>query len=439
MSDQRCNILFFICHDLGKELGCYGAGIDTPHLDQFARESVCFTQAFTNSPCCSPSRGTIMTGQYAHTNGLMGLVNQGWSMPRQTRTLVDDLGDASYQTVHIGFQHERTHAQWNRYERELAGDCHAEDVVDRAIDFLQTRRDDRPFYLNLGTMETHESRWNIADRADRWDVYEPFLPEHVTVPAWLPDVPVIREEMARLQSCIQFLDRQWGRLMTALAQQGLYRNTLVVFTTDHGISGMRGKSTLYDHGTEIALLMRLPGQVHAGTKVDHLIQSIDLAPTLMQAAGVEPSHAMQGRSFWPLFQDQPYQPHEHIFTEFNEHGVDSYDPMRSVRTQRYHYIRNFSTQSMRQWLPDENDRYMDRVQHWVTEHWPVPNQPCQSYELYDVVTDPHEQHNLAGELEHAPLCNYLDRIVTQWMVDTNDPLLEQEICQHAPTMTERTP
>lgn len=104
---ERLNIIYFVCHDLGKQLGCYGAGVETPNLDRFAAEGVQFNRASTNAVACSPSRGCAMTGQYSHSNGLMGLVNRGWSLPVERQTIVDGLNAAGYETNNFGIQHER--------------------------------------------------------------------------------------------------------------------------------------------------------------------------------------------------------------------------------------------------------------------------------------------------------------------------------------------
>ena len=105
MRYNRPNILYVVCHDLGRTLGCYGKPVISPNLDRFASQGALFASAFCSSPACSPSRGCAMTGQYAHTNGLMGLVNQGWSLPESTRTIIDHLNDAGYTTAHVGLQH----------------------------------------------------------------------------------------------------------------------------------------------------------------------------------------------------------------------------------------------------------------------------------------------------------------------------------------------
>jgi arylsulfatase A-like enzyme len=119
MPRPRPNIIYVVRHDLGKHLSCHGAeGVTSPSLDRFAREGVLFAKAFCSSPCWSPSRGGAMTGQYAHSSGLMGLINLGWSMPEETRIIVDHLNDAGYETAHFGFRHERYDPATNRYQVE---------------------------------------------------------------------------------------------------------------------------------------------------------------------------------------------------------------------------------------------------------------------------------------------------------------------------------
>ncbi len=432
MAAQPRNIVFVICHDLGRELGCYGAHVATPHLDRFAAGGVRCNAAFTNSPCCSPSRGTIQSGRYAHRNGLMGLVNQGWSMPLEQRTIVDHLNDAGFETIHVGFQHERARHTHNRYATQLAPDHRAEDVFARAVAHLEARRDDRPFYMNIGVGEVHESGWNSVDRFGRGSLYEPFMPplDEVNVPPWLPDVEPIRREMRRFRGCTRFLDHHVAMLFDGLERLGLCDDTLVVFTTDHGISGIRGKTTLYDHGTETALLLQGPG-LPAGMVVNDLLQTVDFAPTLLEAVGVDIPAEMDGRSFWPRLTGGDYRPHEMIFTERNYHG--GYDPMRSARTPRFHYIRNFAADqhdATWQWLPDEVEHFNDSFTTWYNELWPPLTRPRPREELYDVVdvaADPHETRNLAGDPAFAAVRCELAAALDRWMIDSDDPLLRGPI------------
>ena len=426
---QRPNIIYFVCHDLGKQLGCYGAGTDSPNLDRFAAGGVTFTSAFCNSTACSPSRGCAMTGQYAHTNGLMGLVNMGWSLPVGVRTIVDHLNDAGYETAHFGLQHERRPGGANRYQLEghsRQEDNHAERAVDSAIEFLRRRvGSDRPFYLNIGTVEVHNSRWQGNQSCSRLDVYGMDPPERVAMPAYIPDVPALRSEMGKLQGAIRFLDGQVGRLLAAIDQLGYRENTLVVFTTDHGIANVRAKGTLYDRGVEITLLMQLPGGVAAGREVDELVGNIDLAPTLLAAAGAPTGPEMQGRSFWPLLTGGDYQPRDALFIERNYH--QRYDPIRAVRTRRFHYIRNFGEDPRKAWLPDEVPYMNETYDHWYAELWPEPSLPRPAEELFDVAADPQEFRDLAADpaadAVRAELAGRLD----EWMRQTDDPLLQGAI------------
>lgn len=439
MSSPRLNILYIICHDLGRHLGCYGVPVRTPNLDGFAAQSACFTQAFCNSPACSPSRGCAMTGQYAHTNGLMGLVNLGWSLPEGAKTVVDYLNEAGYETAHFGVQHERFRAAANRYQIE--GNAYseqdwvereeewAERAIDRAVAFLeQRRRGERPFYLNVGTLEVHASRWEgclpAGSAQNRATIYGVDPPEQVYLPPGTPDTPQLRSVFGRFQRAIQFLDGQVQRLFEALERLDYADNTLVVFTTDHGIANMRSKKWIYDRGTEIALMMRLPGVIHAG-RVEDLIANMDMAPTLLQVAGVPIPAGMQGRSFWPRLTGKPYQPHEAIFIERNWHN--DYDPMRAVRTPRLHYIRNFGVDVKQAWQPGHSFQMNETYQRSFYELWPEPNLPRPAEELYDVVNDPEEWVNLAGRADYADLQRDLAAQLDEWMRSTQDPLLRGDI------------
>src|SRR5687768_7411138 len=201
------NIIYIVAHDTGRHLGAYGAGVSTPNLDRFGAEGAIFTRAVTNSVACSPSRGCAMSGMYAHTNGLMGLVNCGWSMPESTPTIVVHLAAAGYETANFGMQHERWSAAANRYEvqgRQEQSELYVERAVANSIRFLEERPRDRPFYLNMATFENHPSQWQSRTGKARLDLYKPGRPEDAFVPEEIPDLPQFRVEMAHLQACVEY-------------------------------------------------------------------------------------------------------------------------------------------------------------------------------------------------------------------------------------------
>ena len=439
----RPNILYVICHDLGKHLSCYGAKVPSPNLERFADEGVKFVSNFCNSTACSPSRGCGMSGKYAHTNGLMGLVNCGWSMPLETKTIVDYLNDEGYETAHFGFQHERHRSADNRYQIERdtrLEDHHCENAIDQAIGYLEGRPADAPpFYVNIGTVEVHTSRWQGTFPWDRGDVYTPDAPQDVYVPPYIPDVPQVRKALGKFQGAIRHLDTHFQRLVDAIDRLGLKASTLVVFTTDHGIAANRSKTTLYDRGMEITLLMQMPGVIGRGDVVQELTQNIDVAPTLLEAVGAPIPAELQGESFWKRLTGGDYVKHDAIFTERNYHDpgnpnesapvdgkMPGCDPMRAVRTERFHYIKNFDPSPKREWGLDEvtlNESY----EGWWTELWPPPALPRDKEELYDVVNDPDEFTNLAGDPQYAEIKAELSGRLDEWMRRTNDPLLNGPI------------
>jgi len=441
MTTRRPNIVYIVCHDLGKHLGCYGARVDSPNLDAFAANGVAFTHAFCNAPACSPSRACAMTGQYSHTNGELGLAHMGWSLAQDRRTVVDHFNEHGYETAHFGLNHMR-HAGTSHYQSDGEKDWEdwdASNAVDNAIEFLSTHTDsETPFYMNVGMGEVHESRWN--SNTGEGLRYGPAVPpEDVCVPDDSPDDPLVRKFLGKFQAAIRYMDTHVGRLFDAIDELGLSDNTLVVFTTDHGIANLRSKGTIYDRGVEIALLVQTPGRTRRDIVVDALIQNIDLAPTLLAAAGVPVPDEMQGNSFWPLLAGGAYEPHKQVFIERNYHGeypegggaepdfVDMYDPVRAVRTRHFHYLRYFEPEKKhRAWLPDEVAGRLNADAESFGRLWPQRTEPRAAEELFCVIDDPQERTNLAANPQYATIKADLIAKLEQWMRQTDDHVLRGE-------------
>lgn len=433
---NRPNIIFYICHDLGQQLGCYGHMISSPNLDRFADQGVRFENSFCNSPACSPSRGCIMTGKYAHSSGGIGLAHMGWPLPREQKTIVDYLNDNGYETAHVGLNHER-HAGTNHYqidEERTWEDHRAENAINKAVEYLESRKNaEKPFYLNIGSHEVH--RTSYTRHAET--IYGGSVPpDEVYIPGWMPDTPALRKEFGMFQAAIRYMDTHLGRLFGAIERMGYLDNSIVVVTTDHGISANRAKGTLYDRGVETALMMHLPEGMRNGYTVDHLIQNADLAPTLLEAAGVEAPSDMQGRSFWPLLTGGTYTPHEQIFIERNFHGEklrgdtdyrDLLDPVRSVRTRNFHYIRRFDpTVKGREWLPWEMMPAGDPTISFEGL-WPEKTEPRKGEELYHVRHDPLEMRDVAAQPEYRNVKAELGVKLQKWMEDTGDFVISGEV------------
>jgi arylsulfatase A-like enzyme len=437
------NVLYIVCHDLGRHLGCHGALVESPRLDALAAEGVLFRQAHCSSTACSPSRMAAMTGLHAHRSGGIGLAHMGWPLPDAVPTVVDWCNAAGVETAHFGFEHER-HPRGMRYQVETAehwDDWDTAAAVDRCIAWLEARRDRRrPFYANIGTMEVHASCW---DR--KLATYGGAVPpERVHLPLHLHDTPELRGEFGKFHAAIRYMDQHIGRLLDALDRLGLRDDTAVIFTTDHGMAAMRSKGTLFDHGTQVSLIARVPGGIRG--RVDHLLPNIDNAPTVCDLLGVPVPDGLDGRSCAPLLRGQAYQPHDAIHTTRNFHGeeriwggqaapddlphyLDRFDPVRSIRTGRFHYIRWWDPRCKgRDWLPWELPQESGRVcPSGCFAGYPQPSLPRRTVELYDLAYDPLEAIDVAERPEYAAIRRDLDARLLAWMRDTGDFALRDEM------------
>ena len=416
------NILYFVCHDLGKHLGCYGNPVSSPNLDRFAREGVRFNRAYCCAAACSPSRACAMTGQYANQTGGLGLSHMGWSLDPTVRTVVEDLRQGGYQTAHAGLSHE-WHPHSDRYEVEMArhwDDWRAANAVDDAITFLKSRDRSRPFFLNIGTQETHASRF-MRDEVVADEYGGRTAAEDTYLPAYIEDTADHRRFMGGFQSAIRYLDRQFQRLLEALETSGYADNTFVMFTTDHGIVApgvRRAKATAYERGMEISLLIRPPKGYARGYEVDHLVPNIDFRATLDAVAGRSIPTESAGRSLLPLLRGAAYEPHERIFTERNFHGekpngateyVDVCDPVRSIHTEQYHYMRCFDPALKN--APDP----------WLVAG--TPGGKRESEYLFNIRDDSMELVNLVHRPEHRQVLESMRAQLQAWMESTGDWLL----------------
>lgn len=415
---DKPNILLIISHDTGKEIGSYGRNVATPELNDLAENGVQFNNYFCSQPQCSPSRGSILTGMYGHNHGMMGLAHMGHSMTAGLETIPSEMKRAGYETWLFGFFHESIDGKMDGkelgYENivEVPGNA-AEDVSDRVEAFLNERvkgKQERPFYASVGFEETHRP----------FDHFEPVPIESVEVPTYLPDTKNVREDLAYFYGSVKELDRAVGRIKKALDDTDLADNTLLVYTTDHGIAFPRAKGTLLDAGLETALIMRLPkGMRNGGREHDQLLCNVDLMPTLIEFAGGEIPERLDGESFLPLLKEESYDGRESFFCELTWH--DRYHPMRGIRTSKYKYIRNFED-GPSVYLP--LDIHESLAGQDVRDDYYVSNT---EEELYDLNNDSLEQHNLIDDECYTDVLNDLRTRVEHWMEDTNDPLFKGPI------------
>jgi arylsulfatase A-like enzyme len=405
------NILYLHSHDTGRHVQPYGHAVQTPNIQRLADQGVLFRQAFCTVPACSGSRSALLTGQHAHSNGMLGLAHRGWSLTDPSRHIVHTLRDAGYWSGLIGEQHVSEDVGILGYDVVAdIHDHHADTVVPAFADLLAQRPQGKPFFLSVGFVETHRDFREPVSARDA--LYG--LP-----PANIPDTPDTRRDMAAFKASARKLDQGVGGVLEALDGAGLAQDTLVIFTTDHGLAFPGAKATLTDRGLGVLLIMRGPGGFFGGTVEDALVTHLDLYPTICELAGVAAPDWLQGRSLLPLAQRQVAQLHEAVFGELTFHAA--YEPQRSVRTRRWKYIRRFveGEGADRPVLANTDDSPSKDL--LMENGW--AERPVAQEQLYDLVFDPNEAANVAGEPAFAAVLVELRDRLEAWMRETGDPLL----------------
>ncbi|WP_299562713.1 sulfatase [uncultured Mycolicibacterium sp.] len=385
MSDpRRDNLLIVHWHDLGRYLGAYGhPGVSSPRLDRLAAEGILFTRAHATAPLCSPSRGSLFTGRYPQSNGLVGLAHHGWEYRPGVRTLPQLLGEAGWYSALFGMQHETSYPSRLGFDEFDVSNSYCEYVVERAGAWLaeQAHRR-RPWLLVAGFFETH--------RPYPHDRYTPAPAADVVVPPHLPDTPQVRADLADFYGAIAVADAAVGELFDTLAATGLDDSTWVVFLTDHGPAFPRAKSTLYDAGTGIAMIVRPPaGRPVAPRRYDELFSGVDLLPTLLELLGVPIPDDVEGVSHAANLIGAPgagTPVREQVFTAKTYH--DSFDPIRAIRTKEYSYIENYASRPLLDLPLDIDESPSGQA---VADAIRAPRPPR---ELYDLRADPTESTNL---------------------------------------------
>ena len=406
------NLLFIHAHDAGRCISPYGFGVQTPHLAGLAREGVVLRDAHCAAPTCSPSRAAMWTGLTAHENGMLGLVHRGFDLRDRGLHLMAHLGACGYRTALAGIQHEYNPdpASGSAIYGEIlpleprpleTRDFHC---AERAAAFLE-RPPEGPWALSVGFFYPHREFLPA----------EPGAAEGVKVPDPLPDLAPVREDFARYAASVAEMDRCVGRVLQGLAASGQENDTVVVFTTDHGIAFPEMKCNLTAHGTGVALILKSAGQLAGGRALDGLVSHMDLPPTLCELLGVCPMDGGHGSSFAGPLRGETGWAREDAFAEVNFHA--SAGPARSVRTREFNYIRHFGEDLRRRWANVDDGPSKDVwMQLWR-------GAPLERVQLFDVRRDPQERRNLADRPEFQAVRDEMEARLRAWMEKTDDPLL----------------
>ena len=404
------NVVFIDCHDLGNWLGCYGYPfLDTPNIDALARSGARFTNAIAASPMCMPSRASIFTGVMPHEAGIVGQE----PIDENSAFLLKHFREAGYTTILNQRAMVLNEPEVLGFEKVLASENRT--LVDSAVEFLRNDASEakKPFLLWTSFFETHR-RWG-AD-------YDAAIVDRIELPAYVPVSDVARKDLATFAKQVTKLDGYVGRILHSVVEGGLEDDTVIVFTTDHGIALPRAKQTLYDSGLQCALIMKTPDIDSSGQVHDRMVAMADLLPSVMEAAGVALPETLREKSFAGLLKGETVNTPEAVFSEYNwgrRSGRWFYQPVRSMRTERYKFIVNYSRVPnfvVDGWLSRFGADYRSVESHF--------SKPSPAEELYDLNSDPDELNNLADDPKFSELRDELRNRLQDFLEETRDPILD---------------
>jgi N-sulfoglucosamine sulfohydrolase len=410
----RPNVLYLHSHDSGRYIEPYGYGVRSPNLQRLAEQGVTFRHACAAAPTCSPSRASLLTGQWAHSSGMLGLAHRGFGLRDPSHHLATTLREAGYHTVLAGAQHvtagDPREVGYTEVHDEAAE--RTPETVAAAVAAIREASVDpkRPVFLDAGFFETHRPFPSAAQGSGRY--LAPPLP--------LPDTPLTRQDMADYQTMLTDLDNAYGEILNALDDTALADNTLVIATTDHGAAFPLMKGNLTDHGIGVLLIMRGPGGFRGGAVSDALVSQIDLYPTICELTGIRRPDWLQGHSLLPLVRGETDAIRAELFAEVTYHAA--YEPQRVIRTDRYSLIRRFGSHSTPVLANIDESPSREVLLEAGLEGTEVP-----PVELHDLVLDPAQRVNVASSPAYREIRDDLLARLQRWMEETEDPLLGGDV------------
>ncbi len=424
-SNDRPNILWITSEDNSPMLGCYGDQQATsPNLDQLAREGFRYTRAYANCPVCAPARNTIITGVYAASNGNEQM-RSTYRKSDRVRTYAELLRrDGYYCTNNVKTDYNTPDIDPAAIWDESSNTAH-----------YKNRPDGKPFFAIFNLTESHESsifqRNPVTGQEIPVNMAPPkHNPARVVLPPYHPDIPEMRHDWALYYDKIEIMDRRVGELLRELDRLGEAENTIVFYYADHGGILARSKRYLYETGTRVPFIVRVPEKFKSlypgkgpGSAVDRPVSFVDLAPTLLSIAGAEIPGYMQGDAFLGAATAEAPE-YVHMTRGRMDERIDM---SRAVRDREYRYIRNY----MPFRIPLQHLAYLftaPSAQAWedlfragkTNALQSVPFQPKAVEELYDTENDPWEVNNLASDPAYAEVLQRLRDENRAWMAKIRD-------------------
>ena len=437
-SQKPLNVVWISCEDMGPILGSYGNDIvKTPNLDKLASEGVRYTNAYSTVGVCAPSRFSIITGMYPARLGAHNMRTgdyHNYKTPeevshRKNIGVIDKEGKniPEYEVVpptHVKPFTEilRTKGYYcaNNFkcDYQFNAPFTAWDEVSSTVSYRDAPKD-KPFFYVWNTLLTHESR--IWERSN-----QPLTvnPEDIIIPSYFPDIPEVRNDIARKYSNIEAMDKKVGELMNQLEEDGILDNTIIMFWSDHGGNLLRQKRAVGNSGLNVPLIIRYPNKMDAGKVDERIVSLMDLGPTVLSLLNIKPPKHYDGKAIAGPYEDDPREYAFGTADRFDE----STDMQRSVLDGRYVYVKNF--------LPELPLIYRNKYRERITMNSKLiqmdsfnmlqgdaayifmKTKPVE--EFYDLANDPYEVHNIIDNPKYSKRINDFRAALENWQKEIND-------------------
>lgn len=425
---ERPNILWLTCEDISPYLGCYGfEQAQTPNLDKLAEHGVLFTRAYAATTVCSPARSSLLTGMYSTTLGTQG-IRGATTLPAAIPAYPALFREAGYYCTNNKKTDYNSSYDTGPMKKLLWDQC-----SDKA--HWKQRPKGKPFFAVFNEQITHESRMNQIDnlvKQGRIPAESRINPADIRLPAYHPDLPDIRDDWARLHDLMTAMDSSQGKLIQEVIDAGLFDDTIIIFNSDHGGMLSRSKHYIYNGGTQVPLIVRIPEKWKhlapglPGSENDEFVEFVDLPKTLLNICGIEVPEIMQGR----IFLGPDKVPAPKTMHCYRDRQTERFDVSRAVTDGEHYLIRNFYPHKPR----GRDFRFgLQTQQNWrAWEAWyegnpeaagPIHSQfykPKATVELFDMTADPDQVHSIANDPALKEKLAALDADLDAWMIRTRD-------------------
>jgi arylsulfatase A-like enzyme len=419
LAQPKPNFVFIIADDVSfNDIGCYGNKVvKTPNVDKLAKEGLRFTNAFLTASSCSPSRCSIISGKYPHCDGAFELHTP---LPPNEVPFPLLMKEKGYYTAQAGKWHmgPYAHRAFDLYT-DGNGYNNGDGGENNWVKFLKERPKEKPFFFWLASNDAHRP-WG----ADTFKITHD--PSRVVIPPYFADTPETRQDIASYYNEIGRFDYYIGQVREELEKQGVLENTVIIVTADNGRPFPRCKTRVYDSGMQMPFVVFWPkGLQYKGAHPEGLISSLDIAPTVLELAGIATPKEYQGKSFAAMLKNPRTEIRTEVFSEHNWHDYQAFE--RMVRTRDFLYLMN-GLPNLTNCGPADSKRSSTQIalNHLRDIGKLTPAQadvfvsPRPSEELYDVKNDPEQLINLASVPKYQEKLKEMRSMLLKWQSETED-------------------